>query len=240
MNEIICGDSIKVMAEMPENSIDTIVTDPPYGLEFMGKDWDSFKGINSGRGREENELTAISRGPEKYEAGEPFQEFTHNWAKEALRVAKPGAMMLCFGGTRTAHRAAVGIEDAGWEIRDTLMWLYGSGFPKSLNIGKAIDKKLGKLETQSGGFNTAGGKYGSIKAKQSNTHPTVKPLKLMRYLVKLTKTPTGGIVLDPFVGSGTTAMAAKLEGRQYIGIDMSSEYCEIARARVASVKEPMV
>lgn len=108
-NTVICGDCLDVMRGMDENSIDAIVTDPPYGLSFMGKDWDH--GI----------------------PGVPF------W-QEAIRVVKPGAHMLAFGGTRTHHRLMVAIEDAGWEIRDCLMWLYGSGFPKSLDVSKAIDK----------------------------------------------------------------------------------------------------
>ena len=93
-----------------DQSVDSIVTDPPYGLSFMGKDWDR---------------------------GVPGVAF---WI-EALRVAKPGAHLLAFGGTRTFHRLACAIEDAGWEIRDTIMWVYGSGFPKSLDVAQAIEKK---------------------------------------------------------------------------------------------------
>lgn len=110
--ELYCGDSLEVMAELADNSVDTELTDPPYGLEFMGKEWDH---------------------------GVPGMAY---W-KEALRVAKPGAMLLAFGGTRTYHRLACAIEDAGWEIRDCMMWLYGSGFPKSLDVSKAIDKAAG-------------------------------------------------------------------------------------------------
>ena len=122
------GDCLDVMRELPENSVDSIVTDPPYGLSFMGKDWDH---------------------------GVPGVEF---WV-EALRVAKPGAHLLAFGGTRTFHRLACAIEDAGWELRDSigvphksgdwgdcpwlLAWVYGSGFPKSKNVALAIDKKKG-------------------------------------------------------------------------------------------------
>ena len=106
------GDCLGRMAELEPDSIDAIVTDPPYGLSFMGKGWDH--GV----------------------PGEPF------WA-EALRVAKPGAPLLAFGGTRTHHRLMCAIEDAGWEIRDCLMWLYGSGFPKSLDVSKALDKAAG-------------------------------------------------------------------------------------------------
>ena len=109
---LLNSDCLDAMKKMPDNSIDAIVTDPPYGLSFMGKNWDF---------------------------GVPGVEF---W-KEALRIAKPGAHLLSFGGTRTFHRIACAIEDAGWEVRDTMMWLYGSGFPKSMDISKAIDKKLG-------------------------------------------------------------------------------------------------
>ena len=106
------ADCRDAMRAMEENSIDTIITDGPYGLGFMGKEWDH---------------------------GIPGVEF---W-REALRVAKPGAMLFAFGGTRTFHRLACAIEDAGWEIRDTMGWLHGQGFPKSHNVAGAIDRKLG-------------------------------------------------------------------------------------------------
>ncbi|MBM4098237.1 MAG: site-specific DNA-methyltransferase [Planctomycetes bacterium] len=105
-------DCLDRMAKLDESSMDSIVTDPPYGLSFMGKDWDH---------------------------GVPGKAF---WA-EALRVAKPGAHLLAFGGTRTYHRLACAIEDSGWEIRDCVMWVYGSGFPKSHDVSKAIDKAAG-------------------------------------------------------------------------------------------------
>jgi len=104
------GDSLAVLPTLPADSVDAIVTDPPYGLSFMGKDWDH---------------------------GVPGVAF---WV-EALRVAKPGAHLLAFSGSRTYHRLASAIEDAGWEIRDQIMWVYGSGFPKSLDVSKAIDKQ---------------------------------------------------------------------------------------------------
>jgi site-specific DNA-methyltransferase (adenine-specific) len=116
---ILVGDCIQQMKTLEADSVDAIVTDPPYGLEFMGKEWDGF--------------------------GTPlgFQTWSEQWAREALRVLKPGGHLLAFGGTRMYHRLAAGIEDAGFEIRDTLMWLYGSGFPKSLDVSKAIDKAAG-------------------------------------------------------------------------------------------------
>jgi site-specific DNA-methyltransferase (adenine-specific) len=110
--KLLLGDNIQSLQKLPDNSVDSIVSDPPYGLSFMGKKWD-------------------------YDV--PSVEF---W-REVYRVLKPGGHVLSFGGTRTYHRMVVNIEDAGFEIRDQIMWLYGSGFPKSHNIGKAVDKLQG-------------------------------------------------------------------------------------------------
>ena len=106
------GDCIQVMNAMPPESVDAIVTDPPYGLGFMGKKWDGLP---------------------------PSLE----WAEACYRVLKPGGHIAAFGGTRTWHRLAVAIEDAGFEMRDSLAWLYGSGFPKSHDVSKAIDRMAG-------------------------------------------------------------------------------------------------
>jgi len=368
---IINGDCLKEMKKMKPNSIDAIVTDPPYGLEFMGKEWDKV----------------------------PLQQFSEDWSKQALRVLKPGGHMLSFGGTRTYHRMVCGIEDAGFEIRDCVMWIYGSGFPKSLNIGKAVDKLQGNerevvgdninhrevgskglyrkgatvpktitkgtsewecwgtalkpavepivlsrkplkgtvaqnvLKYGTGGLNIDGCRIeseGIIKihgnpdiysfkphkslldykdnvkgrfpsnvildevcadmldeqsgisvtkphrskvggtstgifgmgpdeayttyddkggasrffyvAKVSseernmgsdNNHPTVKPVELLKHLVKMI-TPKGGTVLDPFMGSGSTGIACKELGFDFIGIEKEKEYCDIAKARIGS------
>ena len=110
--KLLLGDCIDKLKELDDNSIDSIVTDPPYGLSFMGKKWD-------------------------YDV--PSQEIF----EECLRVLKPGGHLLSFAGSRTYHRMAVRVEDAGFEIRDQIMWIYGSGFPKSHNIGKAVDKLQG-------------------------------------------------------------------------------------------------
>lgn len=113
------GDVVEQLKLIADNSVDAIVTDPPYNLSFMGKKWDTF--------------------------GAPieFQNWCTAWSRECLRVLKPGGYFLSFGGTRTFHRTAAGIEDAGFVIKDCLSWNYGSGFPKSHNISKAIDKKAG-------------------------------------------------------------------------------------------------
>lgn len=394
--EIYNGNCLDEMKRLADNSVSAIVTDPPYGLSFMNKHWD-------------------------YDV--PSIEI---W-KEALRVLKPGGHLLSFGGTRTYHRMVVAIEDAGFEIRDQIQWIYGSGFPKSHNIDKAIDKMAGAerevigektfsdgskarktqnlgtavfndpesrasnlvitapstdsakqwqgwgtalkpanepivvarkpldrgmtiaqnvlkygtgalnidetrigtdkiesgrsghtgfctpaestdnkqfsigrwpanvifdeeaaamLDEQSGVLKTNSGKalgsksgaksiYGNdldgptydnlkgdfggasrffycAKASRSerntgleddskekqgarpnsgNNHPTVKPIKLMEYLIKLV-TPPNEIVLDPFMGSGSTGVAAKNLGVNFIGIEMNEEYFEIAKKRL--------
>lgn len=171
------ADCIDAMRQLPADSVDAIVTDPPYGLEFMGKEWDSFRGSNSGIKKPSKKAAGIGTNgapvfspnrrnqkcPEcgkwaydhagrKCECGgwkqpaqvaysNAFQSWCEAWAREALRIAKPGAHLAAFGGPRTFHRLTAGIEDAGWEIRDSLAWMYGSGFPKSLDVAKAIDKR---------------------------------------------------------------------------------------------------
>ncbi|MCZ6655525.1 MAG: DNA methyltransferase [Planctomycetota bacterium] len=186
------GDCLKVMSGLAPLSVDTIITDPPYGLEFMGQAWDKLDwqfsagfgkpgigqrntkwprfspnspfgtanptcGLCGGRLRGKKKCRcetprwkplrqkngnsrALQSLPDAHRA---IQEWHRRWAVEALRVAKPGAFLLAFGGTRTFHRLACALEEAGWQIRDCLMWLYGSGFPKSLDIAKAIDKAAG-------------------------------------------------------------------------------------------------
>ena len=140
------GDCLEVLAAMEADSVDAIVTDPPYGLEFMGREWDSFKPSQARIRKRVDGRTNPADGksvtvtPESYSAGLPYQSWCERWARECLRVLKPGGHMLAFGGTRTYHRLVSGIEDAGFEIRDSLHWIYGSGFPKSLDVSKAIDR----------------------------------------------------------------------------------------------------
>lgn len=346
---VLCGDCEELLKGIPDNSFDSGVTDPPYGLKFMGKKWDySIPGVGV-------------------------------W-QEVLRTLKPGGHLLCFGGSRTFHRMTCNIEDAGFEIRDTILWLYGQGFPKSMDVSKAIDKaagatrevgpvdpaRAGRLVNQSGDYSTDAGwsagnrkvtidppatpeaaqwsgwgtalkpafepiivarkplegtvaanvlKYGTgamnIDAcrvegekpsvanrpfeawrnmegrddRQSppqtydptqgrwpanvmhdgseevlaafpdapgqsaarffycsktgkkdrgegNKHPTVKPTALMQYLCRLV-TPPGGLILDPFCGSGSTGVAALREGFRSCGMDLSQDYCELSQRRIA-------
>ena len=304
------GDCIEQLANLPNFSVDSIVTDPPYELGFMGKSWDN--------------------------AGIAYS--VELWG-EALRVLKPGGHLLAFGAARTYHRMTCAIEDAGFEIRDSIHWIYGSGFPKSLDVSKAIDKAAGAerevvgikkrqgrsggimgsprdieqavtipatipatiwqgwgtalkpahepivvarkpligtvaanvLEHGTGALNIDACRIGEWKRWPANivfdddaaaeleearyfycakaskkernagldgftsTHPTVKPLALMRYLIRLV-TPPGGLVLDPFLGSGTTAVAAILEGFDWKGCEMTDEYWPIIEARTRWAK----
>jgi DNA modification methylase len=195
---LLLGDCIEVMASLDAESVDAVVCDPPYGIEFMGRDWDKFiphdrvqmsprwanakradpTTSNWGDGESEKFGNLPSyggrrnsyqcqtcgkrdafRNPHKcgdaadwrvvpsYAGASPdvlaFEEFSKAWATEAYRVLKPGGHLLAFGATRMYHRLTSGVEDAGFEIRDSLHWIYGSGFPKSLNVSYAIDKKAG-------------------------------------------------------------------------------------------------
>ena len=319
--ELYNGNCLTELQKIADNSIDSVVTDPPYELGFMGKAWDA-SGI----------------------------AFNVDVWKECLRVLKPGGHILAFGGTRTYHRMTVAIEDAGFEIRDCIAWMYGSGFPKSHNIGNGIGTALkpafepvvmgrkpfkGTVKDNVnkwgvGGLNidesrvgdevrttpvhsddvkedntlfglhptiqhhreetTLGrwpanvmldeeagkglGEYSrffycpkaskkdrdeglnikpqSIKGRderqdklsiaykarpteRQNIHPTVKPTALMEYLIKLV-TPKNGIVLDPFMGSGSTGKGALLNDYSFVGIELSPEYFAIAESRINAVK----
>lgn len=209
-----------------DNSIDSIVTDPPYELNFMNKGWDN--------------------------SGVAFQKET--W-EHCYRVLKEGGYLLAFGGSRTYHRIACAIEDAGFEIRDTIMWLYGSGFPSEKGNSasryfycakaskKDRDEGLDEFEekqTTDGNIRTnseTGRKFGANSSLRKNIHPTVKPTDLMQYLVRLV-TPANGVILDPFMGSGSTGKAVMYENNEknknysFIGVEMTNEYLPIAKARI--------
>ena len=307
MTQLYKGDCLEKLGELQCACVDAIITDPPYGLSFMGKKWDY-------------EVPSIDI-----------------W-KECLRVLKPGGHLLSFSSARTYHRMACNVEDAGFEIRDQIMWVYGSGFPKGksqlkpshepivmarkggnkqelriddcrvgnekrFNLAAGNDKhgnaynmsktgmpenvegrecigrwpanlihdgseevvnlfpevkgivgskakgnmqflgtKKGSQSGNRGGeidFGSAARFFYCAKASNSdrgkgNNHPTVKPIDLMRYLIRLV-CPVGSVVLDPFMGSGTTGKAALEEGMEFIGIEQSEEYIDISKKRLTNV-----
>lgn len=161
--KLMLGNCLDRLKDLDDNSVDSIVTDPPYGIDFMGKKWD-------------------------YDV--PSTEI---W-EQALRVLKPGGYLLAFAGTRTQHRMAVRIEDAGFEIRDMIAWVYGSGFPKSHNISKAIDKMATAPSTDDAkkwdGWGTA------LKPALEPITVARKPLEEKTVAANVLKYGTGGINID--------------------------------------------
>ena len=150
---LYAGDCRDVMRLLPEASVDCIVCDPPYLLNFMGKAFD----------KQHNEHEGANNG-------QKMQAWHLSWAVEAYRVLKPGGHCAAFSGARTYHRMACAIEDAGFEIRDQLMWVYGSGFPKSLDVSKAIDKAAGAEREVVGisphAQSRSGGRDGTYKGRE--------------------------------------------------------------------------
>ena len=166
LNKVHHGNSLELLKQLNENSIDSIVTDPPYELGFMGKSWDK---------------TGIAYSVKLW--------------KECLRVLKPGGHLLAFGGTRTYHRMVCAIEDAGFEIRDQIQWIYGSGFPKSQNISKAIDKKYkeskyNEIKDSLNGWGTA------LKPANEPIVMARKPLSDKTIVGNVIEWGTGGINID--------------------------------------------
>lgn len=150
---LILGDCVEAMTALEPESVDAVVCDPPYGIGFMGHQWDQpgefgpvsagHGGCNVSYGGAPHPAMEAGRYDLSSTANRRFQAWVEQWGVEILRVLKPGGHALVFGGTRTYHRLGAGLEDAGFEIRDCLAWMFGSGFPKSMDVSKAIDKSLG-------------------------------------------------------------------------------------------------
>ena len=215
------GNSKQILPTLPENSIDSIVTDPPYELGFMGKSWDS---------------TGVANDVDLW--------------KEVLRVLKPGGYLLSFGGSRTYHRMAVAIEDAGFEIRDQIMWVYGSGFPKSLNIDKAIDKAAGverkilgvsRMQPDIRGSNYAQGKreYGGDTVPQYITEPATDLAKQWQGWGTALKPAHEPIVLARKPFTGTVVNNVLTYGTGGINIDGARVGSEVLPAQISGDKSLM-
>ena len=151
------ADCLDLLAALPDNSVHAVVTDPPYGLEFMGRELDSpwkhcgavvrDPAVERGGFQDASGGNPYSRSRIEYgrggEALIEYQRWCTDWAKKCLRILKPGGHFVAFGGTRTYHRLACAVEDAGMELRDSIAWLHGQGFPKNWNVSKAIDRQAG-------------------------------------------------------------------------------------------------
>jgi len=286
---IVNADCRRVLVRMIERGeqVDSIVTDPPYGLVSVVKRFgkgDSAPAKSDGATGVYRRASAGFMGQEWDGSG---IEYDPAFWRLCMEVLKPGGHLVAFAGTKTMHRIASGIERGGFEVRDTLMWLYGTGFPKSHDQGDGWGSALkpawepitlarkpviGSLKEnharyQVGALNidaskdesgrwpanvlTDGGLPGeqwryfyTTKASKSdrnvdwqgnripveNRHPTVKPTDLMRWLVTLV-TPPGGVVLDPFAGSGSTGKAARAAGFRFIGIEADPKFADIAWMR---------
>lgn len=190
------GDCLEVLRELDDASVDAVVTDPPYGINFMGKAWDGAAIEEAARreaasqrkmpprltGSPDNaHRSLVPRTGSAFanRAGEAgaydfsvkgnraFQQWVEQWASELYRVLKPGGHLVSFGGTRTYHRLTSGIEDAGFEIRDCLAWMFGSGFPKSLDVSKAIDAKAGIVRGQAGAVISENGSMGGLNYERT-------------------------------------------------------------------------
>lgn len=280
------GDCVEVLRGLPNGSVDAVVCDPPYGLEFLGKEWDSFKNWESGggfsspgigdrptqwpsfsatgkhgaanptcakcggRARGKKKCSCVAPGwkpigkrkdpknepppDDATDAGMPshmlkYQAWCATWAAEALRVLKPGGHLLAFGGTRTAHRLVCAIEDAGFEVRDMLafLWLHAQGFPKSLNVEKAINRHLGAerevVGTKATNFGLSSGKHGKQEARISEvpaTAPATEEAKRWEGWGTSLKPAYEPIVLarKP-LGKGTVAANVLAHGTGALNID---------------------
>lgn len=216
-HEIIQDDAFVRMDAMAliGEQFHAIVTDPPYGLGS----WDWIK------------------------HGDQLHDWHGRWAKLALTLVPPGGHMAVFSGTKHFHHMMLAVEDAGWELRDTLLWLKAGGMPKSRNRGpmgtglkpgwepialfrKPLDGTIFDCAKAAPGERDAGLPDGS-----KNKHPTVKPIALMQWLTRLLTIP-GGRVLDPFAGSGSGGCAAVLDGFDWVGIEEDTESATIARHRI--------
>jgi len=301
INNLILGDVTDVLSRIEDNSIDIILTDPPYFLDKLDNNWD-YKNVNSGKNQKV--IKSLPAGM-KFDRNQGIEFY--NWylgvSKTLLRVLKPGGYFFSFSSPRLYHRMASAVDDAGFLIKDCFLWLYTQNqakamslnhFIKKMDVSKEerediknklkgwktpqlkscfepivmaqkqpngtllknmLDYEVGLMNTEVkigenmfpaniltvDNINKYLDKYFLISKPSKkekgnyNDHKTVKPLGLCEHIIKLTAFSKDAIVLDPFLGSGTTAVAAKKLGLNYIGIDINPEYVKIAERRVAEI-----
>ena len=298
LDQIVCGDALEVLPRLPANSVDLVLTDPPYFLDKLDNEWTPERAAR--RFYKSQAVFHLPLGM-KFDPnqGRRMYEWYLEVSRELYRVLKPGGFFFSFSSPRLLHRMACAVEDAGFHIRDTFLWLYTQNQPKAMGVAHFIERMpLSEQAKQSLKERLKGWKTPQVKScyepilvaqkpyegtflenmlqygvglfhtevrigqnmfpanvllvegveetldkyflvpKPSvdergafNQHPSVKPLALCEYLIQLT-VPEGAVVLDPFLGSGTTALAARNLMRRYIGIEINPEYVAIACKRL--------
>ncbi|MGV0663707.1 DNA methyltransferase [Mycobacteroides chelonae] len=230
------GDCLDVLRELPDNSVDAVVTDPPYGIRFMGKAWDGADiEERAARGRETSPMPEGIGGPQggyrsraaeagRYDlsANAAFGEWCRQWATECLRILKPGGHLLAFGGSQTWHRLSSGIEDAGFEIRDSIAWLSAQGFPKSMDVSKAIDKAAGvkrEVVGQAKRTDKEPGTYGAFAGDTAITAPATHTAKQWQGFGTALKPAFEPIVVARKPLAGTVAANVLEHGTGALNID---------------------
>lgn len=303
VNKIICADTLELFSQIESNSIDVVLTDPPYFLDKLDNNWNYEEVSNKSNQYAIKSLPAGMKFDR--EQGKKFYAWYLKISEEIFRILKPGGFFFSFSSPRLYHRMASAIDDAGFEIRDAFMWLYTQNQAKAMGVDHFINKmntdektkekikeklngwKTPQIKTcfepiamaqkptdqtylnnmlkhEVGMFNT-NVKIGdnmypanvftvdsinelidktfllpkpTKKEKgEYNDHKTVKPLTICEYLIKLSAFADDAVILDPFVGSGTTAVAAKKLGKNYIGIDANEKYVKISERRLKELDE---
>lgn len=300
-NQIILGDSLEILSNLEDNSIDIVLTDPPYFLDKLDNNW-QYKKVEDTRNQQTiKSLPAGMKFDRKQ--GQEFYKWYLIISEQIYRILKPGGFFFSFSSPRLYHRMASAVDDAGLEIRDCFLWLYTQNQAKAMSINHFIEKmKISDAEKKSikekfNGWKTpqikscfepivmsqkpADGTYLNNMLKNNiglmntnirvgdnmfpaniltvdninemidksfligkptkkekgdfNNHKTVKPVEICEHIIKLTAFYKNAVVLDPFVGSGTTAVAAKKLGLNYIGIDSNPEYVKISEKRLGEL-----
>jgi len=303
INNIICADTLELLPKIESDSIDVVLTDPPYFLDKLDNNW-NYEVVSN----QNNQYTikSLPAGMKfEREQGKKFYSWYFKISEEIFRILKPGGFFFSFSSPRLYHRMASAIDDAGFEIRDAFMWLYTQNqakamgadhFIKKMNIDEKAKEKIRErlngwktpqikscfepiamaqkptdqtylnnmLKHEVGLLNTSVRigdnmypanvftvdginelidrafllpKPTKKEKGDYNDHKTVKPLAICEYLIKLSAFSKDAVVLDPFVGSGTTAVAAKKLGKNYIGIDANEKYVKISEKRLKELNE---
>jgi site-specific DNA-methyltransferase (adenine-specific) len=228
------GDALSVLAQLPDNTVDAVITDPPYSSGGQTKSMRSqstrTKYVDSGALHSLQDFEGDNRDQRSY------QYWCALWLAECLRITKPGGVLAQFTDWRQLPATSDAVQAGGWVWRGVIPWIKPTARPQmgrftanaeyvvwATKGARAIDMSAGSQQTTHAG-------YFLSNAPRDREHITQKPMDVMRHLVKIA--PPESVVLDPFAGSGTTGAAAIIEGRRFIGIELSSDYVQVAEDRI--------